>query len=176
QDGAVSTERRSTPPPVPPAVPSAKTITPPLGTLDLKPGTSPLSPSRTPLPIAIVGGSSLKLKSPARPITPRRPPPAALLAAIDANAPKLPADSLVPPPLPLPLPGAPSTVKGRAPSVPPGAPSNQPNTAVKSVPPPAGGPPSQYERAFRQWSSPNISGAESGRDDVGPVTFQVYTA
>ena len=170
-------EMLGSPPPIQPIVPSTKSITSPLSALNLKPGTSPLSPSRAPAPIAIVGGSSLKINSPDKAITPSRPPPANLLAAIDANAPKLPTDSFVPPPLPLPLPAATTTAKGLAPSVPPAAPSSRPNTASKSFSPPAGGPPAQYERAFRQWSSPNISTAdEASPENVGPVTFQVYTA
>ena len=75
-------------------------------------------------------------------------------------------------------------------SVPPLRPSTQPRsfmpasalarpaTASKSFSPTAGGPPQQYERAFRQWSSPNITEAPEAAPAVGqpPVSFQVYTA
>jgi flagellar protein FliO/FliZ len=58
------------------------------------------------------------------------------------------------------------------PSTAPSKPSSRP-PSPKSVAPPAGGPPVQYERAFRQWSEapsrpPEVASAE-------PVTFQVYT-
>jgi len=170
------------PPPIQPIVPSTKSITSPL---NLKPGTGPLSPSRAPAPIAIVGGSSLTIKSPDKAISPSRPPPATLLAAIDANAPKLPTrDAFVPPPAPMGIappivaPVAPSSGKGLTmPVPPPAAPPSQPSTSPKAFAPPAGGPPASYERAFRQWSSPNITTAdESGAANAGPVTFQVYTA
>ncbi len=166
-------------PPVPPVVPSTKSITSPLA-LHLKPGTTPLAPSRTPAPLAIVGGGSLKISSPDRPLAPSRPASVNVLAAIDANAPKVPTKDVAfaPPPLPPSLPPlADATGKGPAVSVPPAAPSSRPNTAPKAFAPPAGGPPASYERAFRQWSSPNITTVdESAANNAAPVTFQVYTA
>lgn len=164
---------------VSPVVPSTKSITAPFGALNLKPGTAPLSAGRTPTPMAIVGGSSLRSGGapPERPTTPSRPP---------TN------EAFVPPPVAMGYPAPASTTKGLAP-VPPAAPSSRPDTASKpwapaqpasggdprasgsAFPPPAGGPPASYERAFRQWSSPGIV-TDDAPGAGGPVSFQVYTA
>lgn len=48
--------------------------------------------------------------------------------------------------------------------------------ASRSAAPAAGGPPEQYERAFRQWSSPGFSIPEEPMGPPGQVSFQVYTA
>lgn len=162
--------------PIQPVVPSTTSITAPFGALNLKPGAS-LSAGRMPTPMAIVGGSSLRPGGgpPERPMMPSRPP---------TN------EAFVPPPPAMGYP-APST-KDLAPA-PPAAPSSRPDTANKpwapaqpvshggehraasAFPPPAGGPPASYERAFRQWSSPGIM-TDDAPNAGGPVSFQVYTA
>ncbi|MBX3209659.1 MAG: hypothetical protein KF764_31790 [Labilithrix sp.] len=168
--GADSPRRLASASPLQPVVPSTKSITSPLGALNLKPGGAPLSAGRTPAPMAIVSGSSLRINGgPERPMMPSRPP---------TN------EAFVPPAIPMPYPAPASTMKGLAPSVPPSAPSSRPVTgpvpwtpssppATSSGAPSAGGPPASYERAFRQWSSPAI---EEAPGPGGPVTFQVYTA
>jgi hypothetical protein len=59
------------------------------------------------------------------------------------------------------------------PSSPPVKPSSRP-PSPKSVAPAAGGPPVQYERAFRQWSAPPPARAPEVAS-AEPVSFQVYT-
>jgi hypothetical protein len=123
--------------------PGPASSTAPLG---LKPGSgTPLAPMRTPSPMAIVGGSSLRINSPDKPIPISSPTP--------------------------------YQAQSKHASVPPAANSNRPPTSPKSFPPPAGGPPVQYERAFRQWSSPAIAQPDDSSSALtsGPVTFQVYT-
>jgi len=153
------------PPPIQPFAPAPNT--PPVGVLNLKPGTASLAAGRTPAPNAIVGGSSLRINAgPERPM-PSRPSTH---------------DGFVPPALATgAYPAPPPTMQGVAPAaVPPVASSSRPSTAAKPFSPPvggppaAGGPPASYERAFRQWSSPSITTAEDSAG--GPVTFQVYTA
>ncbi len=127
--------------------PGPSSSTAPLGgapnTLNLKPGTgAPLAPMRTPNPMAIVGGSSLRINSPDKPMPVGPQPPRA-----SASNP--------PPPNP-----------------------SRPPTAPKGFAPSAGGPPVQYERAFRQWSSPAIIQPEETNDPLAAspaVSFQVYT-
>lgn len=148
------TEVLGTPvPELPPAGPT-KSITSPLNSLGLKPGSgAPLAPIRTPSPMAIVGGS-LRINSPGKAMTP------------------------------VPLPQRPSTSDAFAPTpsplAPPAAASSSPlafgGGPRPSTAPTAGATVRQskpaYERAFRQWSSPAI---EAPPADSGPVTFQVYT-
>lgn len=157
--------------PVPNSLPPTKSITAPFGgmvtspgigpspnpnnALGLKPGSgSALAPIRTPSPMAIVGGSSLRINSPARAMQPVRPtgPP--------------PPDVFQPSPLAPPS-AASSSPLAFGKGAPPSAPSSRPSSK-----PVAGGPPAQYERAFRQWSSPAI---EEHAPPNGPVTFKVYT-
>ncbi|MBX3198146.1 MAG: hypothetical protein KF894_08375 [Labilithrix sp.] len=163
--------------PIQPVVPSTTSITAPFSALNLKPAAASLSAGRMPTPMAIVGGSSLRpnVALPDRPMMPSRPPTH---------------EAFVPPPAAMgyPAPAAPTT--GLAP-VPPAVPSSRPDTANKpwapaqpqggepraasAFPPPAGGPPASYERAFRQWSSPGIM-TDDAPNAGGPVSFQVYTA
>lgn len=136
-----------------PTVPATKSITAPLSTSGLKPGSgAPLSPLRTPSPFAIVSGASLRLSMPEKtsPMAgaPLQPPPAA-----DSS------------PLALPLP-APSK------PVPPSPLSSRPPGARKFSP---ANPGEAYERAFRHWSSPSIVPIDDSSTGE-PVTFQVYTA
>jgi hypothetical protein len=169
---------------VPNNLPPTKSITAPFGgmmmspspsssgpnpnnALGLKPGTgSPLAPIRTPNPMAIVGGSSLRINSPAKsmqpmqPMRPTGPPPPDVFQPSPLSPPSAGGSSS-------PLAFGGNTSKSMPPQHPP-APSSRPSTK-----PVAGGPPVQYERAFRQWSSPAI---EEAPPPNGPVTFQVYTA
>lgn len=140
-----------------PAVPATTSITAPLSTLGLKPGSGPpLSPLRTPSPLAIVSGASLRLSMPEK-------------TSPMAQAPLQPAPAAESSPLALPFP-TPSK------SVPPAPLSSRPAAgARRSFPAAAGGPGAAYERAFRQWSSPSVVPIDEPPTGE-PVTFQVYTA
>jgi hypothetical protein len=168
-----------------PNVPTTRSITAPHGTpavnpLGLKQGSgTPLSAVRTPSPMAIVGGSSLRINSPDKPVVSRPAFGGSATTTAQSLVPMGPTPSAITPTsrpsllqdlatasLAKPVP---PTAPSSAPSAPPLA---RPATSPRSFAPAAGGPPASYERAFRQWSSPNIV-EDSAR---GPVTFQVYTA
>lgn len=160
------------PPPGRPATPSFSSA-PQAGSLDLKPGTHPLAPSRIPTPLAIVGGGSLRLHvhSPAAPSAAPLDAPAVSAPPSPPMRPALLGAPPAPPPVPYPDPAA--TIEDLAPAA---MSSSRPALAPPSAPA-AGGPAAQYERAFRQWSIPPdaLPDAVVG-EPAGAVTFQVYTA
>jgi hypothetical protein len=157
-DIVLEAEAKPAPPAPHPSVTNPPPSQLPQATLTMKPASSPLAPSRAPAPMAIVGGGSLRINADAPPSRPSRPTPSRP-ATNEAFSPQAPPSSAK-------HTKAPSLVPSSRPD------ANRPETSPKSFPPPAGGPPVQYERAFRQWSSPAITTEDPA---AGQVTFQVYT-
>ncbi len=189
------------PPPAPssrpgskdPLVPGPSRAPGPMATISAVPtppssrprGSDPLvpGPSRAPAPMAVIGAS-------ARPPTADPFPTGSNRGALPTftgpqpNRPPMP-DALVPGGRPSQAPTGRGSTHDFAstvpmppgPFVPPVAASNRPPGAQGSpgaaFAPPAGGPPGQYERAFRQWSSPSLPPQQEAAGDQ--VSFQVYT-